>query len=158
MHLLEGFLKKRKSPAIKTMTDIDGLVAYARRFVGIPYIFGGNNPIRGFDCSGLVCELMKRQGILKWNEDLSSQMLFDRVKIEGNYDVSRAGSLAFYGKGPEKIVHVGILVDSETMIEAGGGDRSTLSVTDAEERNAFVRERPVNYRRDLFAVIMPKYK
>src|SRR5262249_33113374 len=37
-------------------------VAYARRFLGVPYVWGGSGP-GGFDCSGLVRYVYQRFGV-----------------------------------------------------------------------------------------------
>jgi cell wall-associated NlpC family hydrolase len=38
---------------------MDLLIQYAMSFIGVPYRWGGSNPITGFDCSGLVQEILK---------------------------------------------------------------------------------------------------
>src|SRR4051794_18450368 len=37
-------------------------VAYAARFLGVPYVFGGESP-KGFDCSGLVQYVYEKLGV-----------------------------------------------------------------------------------------------
>ena len=44
------------------MTNGQDIVNYARKFLGVPYIFGGTTP-NGFDCSGLVQYVYKHFGI-----------------------------------------------------------------------------------------------
>lgn len=41
-------------PAEGATIDTLGLVAYAASMQGKPYVPGGDSPVRGFDCSGLV--------------------------------------------------------------------------------------------------------
>jgi cell wall-associated NlpC family hydrolase len=40
----------------------DGIVEWARSFVGTPYVWGGTSP-RGFDCSGFVQYVYERMGV-----------------------------------------------------------------------------------------------
>jgi hypothetical protein len=43
------------------------------------------------------------------------------------------------------------------MVEAGGGGSDTITDEVAIKRNAFVRIRPIRYRKDFQQVIMPMY-
>jgi peptidoglycan DL-endopeptidase CwlO len=38
------------------------LIAHARKYLGVPYVWGGKTP-EGFDCSGLVCWVLGELGI-----------------------------------------------------------------------------------------------
>ena len=42
--------------------DGEAVVAEARKFLGLPYVWGGNSPTKGVDCSGLVQQVYKRFG------------------------------------------------------------------------------------------------
>ena len=137
-------------------------VHYAEGFISTPYHFGddetrGDDPVGGFDCSGLVCEVLRSVGKIKNTERLSAQGLFYRFYRDYNYveDSPACGVLAFYGKGVDQITHVAICKNKTTIIEAGGGARTTKSESDAARRNAFVRERPVAYRSDLVGLADP---
>lgn len=131
------------------------LESYANVLFGIPYIWGGNNPLAGFDCSGLVCELLRSVGIVK--ADQSAQSLYDILKKEGTKDEYGLGAVAFFGKSEKKITHVGLLLTDTLMIEAGGGNASVTTKDQAARANAFVRLRPLSSREDLVSVIMPDY-
>lgn len=113
--------------------------------------------MRGFDCSGFVCELMKAARMIGPHDDLSSQALFDKFQNNGAWNVRRAGSLVFYGQSPTKIEHVGMLIDSESVIQASGGDSNTKTLDDAIRDQAFVKIRHIQNRGDLVAVIRPKF-
>jgi cell wall-associated NlpC family hydrolase len=128
---------------------------YAISLVGKPYRWGGSNALIGFDCSGLVLELLAAQG--KWNhrQDASSQGIYDHFKNSSNGETKGFGTLYFYGKSIKQITHIAFGLDDKTMIEAGGGDSTTVSETAARERGAVVRLRPWNYRRDLVAFLNP---
>lgn len=127
---------------------------YALKFVGIPYIYGGNNPVSGFDCSGLVCELLRAKGVIG-REDMSAQGLYHKFKDSLNCIYPQAGCLVFYGKSKEEISHVSYCLSAGKIIEAGGGDHTTKSVADAAAKNACVRIRPIGHRSDVVAIIQP---
>ena len=137
--------------------NIDILRQYAMSFVGIPYKYGGKTPMSGFDCSGLVSEVLKAARILAPHDELNAQQIFDKISTEGSWNVLKAGSLAFYGTDNKHIDHVVFLVDTDTAIGASGGDSTTILVEDAKSRQAFVKMRNVNYRKDLIAVIRPRF-
>lgn len=135
---------------IKTLNE------YAIQFVGLPYLWGGDDPILGFDCSGFAQEIMAAAGVDPPG-DQTAQMLYNYLSENGLYNVRRGGSFAFYGKGPQKITHVAYLFDKFTIIEFGGGGSRTKSEEDAARHNAYCRLRPLERRSDLVAVMRPKY-
>lgn len=121
--------------------------------MGAPYIIGGNGP--HFDCSGLVCEVLKAFGVLGPKEDLDCDALWTRFKpLEC---APSPGAIAFFGKTQHDVTHVAIVSYERWMVEAGGGDRTTLSVSDALKRGAMVRERLIGARSDLLTFAMPPY-
>ena len=133
------------------------LQAYALTFLGINYLYGGKNPLVGFDCSGLVSEILKANQVIGNQETLGSQDLFNRFQQTGSWNVLKAGSLVFYGTDSTHIDHVAMLIDQETIIEAASGDHTTTSLQIAQQQGAFVKLRQYKYRNDLIAVIRPKY-
>lgn len=136
---------------------MQNLIDYARSFLGLPYIYGGNNPLTGMDCSGFVCEVLKSAGVIGHREDLSAQQLYDRFSLNGSVGVEQLGALAFFGKSVVDVGHVGILIDPYRMIEAGGGESTTVNLEEAKKRNAFVKIRPFKYRSDFLVTIRPRY-
>lgn len=135
---------------------MDLLRNYALQFVGIPYIWGGSNPIVGFDCSGFVQELLASVGIDPPG-DQSAQNLFDYFEKISTWNVFGCGSIAFYGGSVTKITHVAMMLDTYRIIEAGGGDSSCVSPALAAKKNAFIRVRLIKHRSDLVAVLRPRY-
>ena len=129
---------------------------YALSFVGTPYVWGGSHPALGFDCSGLVQELLRSVG-LDPPGDQTAQALFNHFEKNSTWNARQMGSLAFFGSSPAAISHVAMLLEPYRMIGAGGGGSKTLTALDASRDNAFVRVRLVSSRKDLVAVLKPNY-
>lgn len=127
---------------------------YAFKFIGVRYRFGGNSPILGLDCSGLACEVLRAFGYLG-KEDLDAQRLFDYLRSKGWQNGVGDCAFLFFGTDIDDIRHVGIQYGSKQMVEAGGGDSSTKTPEDADERMAFVRLRPMTWRKDFIAGLRP---
>ncbi len=131
------------------------MIEYAMRFIGVPYRWGGENPITGFDCSGLVQEVLRGIG-MDPPGDQTAQALYHAFEKHSVESISE-GCLLFFGKSNQHITHVAIALNSTLMIEAGGGGHLTLTEKDAAAQNAFVRIRPISHRRDLVAFVLPVY-
>lgn len=130
--------------------------AYAWSLVGSLYIWGGEGP-EGFDCSGLVQEILRSVGEDPPG-DQTAQNYYDHFRSHSRRSKPELGALAFYGKSPNRVSHVAFCISDLCCIEAGGGDSSTTSRDRAVEQNAFVRVRPIAGRKDLLAILRPKYK
>ena len=135
---------------------ISHMLDYLKCFIGVPYLWGGNNAF-GFDCSGLVQEGLMSIGMDK-KGDQTSHDLYLHFKQHGLISAKGPGALVFYGK-PEKITHIAVMLNSTQIIEAGGGDDTTKHAIDAKNREAaMVRIRPIHYRKDIVDIIMPDYR
>lgn len=127
------------------------------------YHFGGDDPIEGFDCSGLVQEFLMAAGVLAPQPKVSAQMLFDRFLPLGFYPTGvlanpdHYGALAFYGSGKRDVSHVGFCISASHMVEAGSGTSDTVSDQVAIRRNAFIKARPIKHRTDFIGLLRPGY-
>jgi len=129
-------------------------IKYAWSMIGKPYIWGGDDPMKGFDCSGFIIEILKSVGILPEKGDWTAQALYNL--FNGNYKtVVTGGSLAFYGKSEKKITHIMFCIDYQHCIGSTGGGSKTKTIQDAIDQNAFIKMRPINYRNDLIGFINP---
>jgi len=130
----------------------DFIVDYAKSFLGTPYKWGGSSPLEGFDCSGFVGEVLKAAGVIGYRDDFSAQGLFNFLRKKG-IESKEKGAIAFFGKDIASVIHVAIHIDEERIIEAGGGSSEVTSLEKAIERNAFVKIRPLLYRKDYLTSI-----
>lgn len=141
------------------MDNQEILKAYAMSFLGLPYEWGGDDPINGFDCSGMVLELLKSQGL--WGKtDASSQSLFLYFVNQGPSalaSIASFGTILFYGKDVKNITHTAFALSPTLMLEAGSGDSTVTSKEVAADKNAFIRVRPILARGDLVGMFNPKY-
>jgi cell wall-associated NlpC family hydrolase len=135
---------------------VQTLREYAMSFNGLPYIWGGDDPVVGMDCSGLVQEILASVG-MDPPGDQTAQGLFDHFQKTALWNKYGLGALAFYGESVSKITHVAFMLDQYRIIEAGGGGSKSTSPAAASAQNAFVRIRLIKRRPDLVAVLKPSY-
>jgi len=126
------------------MTKRDAALGYLDSFLGVFYRWGGDDP-SGWDCSGLMVEVLQGVGVLPRVGDWSAEMLRKRFTPA---HVPIRGCLAFRMNATGQAVHVGMVWDvtddgAALVIEAGGGDSTTKTEADAIKANAFVKLRPV---------------
>lgn len=96
--------------------DGNAVVDIAKQWLGTPYVYGGNDPEKGIDCSGLVQQAYRRIGV-----ELP-RVTYDQVK-EGvevpDLASARPGDLIFCrGDGNRVNGHVGIYIGNGQWIEA----------------------------------------
>ena len=91
-------------------------IAYARRQIGLPYLWGGTGP-DAFDCSGLVMQAYAAAGI---SIPRTSQEQWARGP---RVSTPEPGDLVFFAGADGTVTspgHVGIVTGPHTMIEAYG--------------------------------------
>ena len=95
------------NPAYTTSVSGSDVVAYAKQFVGNPYVFGGNSLTEGCDCSYFVMACFKQYGISLPRNSYAMQKSGQAV----SYDCAQAGDIICYSghvalyMGNGQIVH-----------------------------------------------------
>jgi hypothetical protein len=91
------------------------LVETAKRFIGIPYRWGGITVDNGFDCSGLTMVCYRLNGL---NLPRVSRNQFQAGKWVPKTDL-RPGDLVFFAtKGGTRVTHVGMYIGDGNFIHA----------------------------------------
>ena len=98
-----------RTPQSRSMFGVQ-IVAYAKRFRGTRYVYGGTSPRSGFDCSGFVRFVYAHFGITLPH---SSYGDFDRGRRVSR-SALRPGDLVFF----DSVGHVGIYVGNGRFIHA----------------------------------------
>lgn len=117
------------------------LVAYATNLIGTPYVWGGNTPEQGLDCSGLLYYIQKKAG-----SDVRDMTASGYSTIGKKIDIGqqRPGDFLFFGS---PITHCAIYIGYGKMIESRGGRKNTK-----ENPGTGVVISPVTRRHDLVCV------
>jgi len=124
----------------------------ALHFVGLPYRWGGDDAIAGFDCSGLIIEILKSVGKLPREGDWTAETLFLRFK-DKKVSVAKEGCLVFWANTKGKVNHVEYVWKRGLTIGASGGGSKTKTKQDAIKHNAYVKIRPL--RKGYYAIVNP---
>jgi hypothetical protein len=105
----------------KTFSFRDKLVTTAEGFLDYPYIWGGESPDEGFDCSGLALAVYRLNGL---NLPRTSREQY-RVGNPVPRNLLKKGDLVFFDtvKG-FRISHVGIYAGNGRFIHAPGRNKS----------------------------------
>lgn len=117
------------------------LVAYATNLIGTPYVWGGNTPAQGLDCSGLLYYIQKKAG--SDVRDMTASGYSELGKKIG-IGQKKPGDFLFFGR---PVTHCAIYVGNGYMIESRGGRKNT-----AENPGMGVVKSPVSRRSDLSCI------
>ncbi len=94
------------------------MIDYAMRYLGTPYVWGGNSLSRGVDCSGFVQQVFKAYGysLPRVSRDMA------RTYSAVSRSEAKAGDLVFYHNLKTGVVdHVAIYIGNGKIIHANNG-------------------------------------
>jgi len=107
-------IKGKTKPFVKGSAD--EIVRSATGFLNAPYLWGGRTYL-GVDCSGLTQMAYRLNGI-NIPRDASAQA--DVGESVSFLSEAQPGDLAFFDDDQGKIIHVGMIIDTHTIIHASG--------------------------------------
>jgi len=118
-------------------TAVGKLIAYAKEYVGVHYVYGGKSP-SGFDCSGFVGYVYKNFDI-KLNSSAAS-MYSNGTRVSKS--TLSAGDILFFDASSRgksgSIDHVGIYLGNNTFIHASTSNRKVIIQSLSEYRGTYI--------------------
>lgn len=131
LQLTEGTISKpTPAPEIKPSFNADALIAEGKKYIGVPYVWGGNTP-SGFDCSGFLKYVFNTQGI---TIPRTVAAIWDAATP---VPTPQKGDLVFfttYQAGPS---HAGIYLGDNKFLHAG----TSTGVTITDMNNSYWKPR-----------------
>jgi cell wall-associated NlpC family hydrolase len=106
------------------------IVVQAMALLGVPYRWGGNDPARGLDCSGLVRHVFKRVGIDELPRRSEEMRRLGAGVARADL---RAGDLVFFNTLGHPFSHVAIYVGGGQFVHAPGR-HGRVRVDDLDDR------------------------
>lgn len=95
-----------------SLTDNTSLIEFAKKYIGVPYVYGGTTP-SGFDCSGFVQYVFSNFGV-KLSRTTYTQV---NEGVAVSKENLKTGDLVFFGTA-SNVSHVGIYISDGNFIHA----------------------------------------
>ena len=102
-----------EAKSLSETRDFEFLKHIAFKYLNSPYLWGGKSPF-GIDCSGFTQQVFR---ICGYSLKRDAYQQFEQGSDVVN---PQAGDLAFFKNSKDKISHVGIVLEDETIIHASG--------------------------------------
>lgn len=128
--ILQLTAKSITNPDVKPSQNMDALITEAKKYIGVPYVWGGTTP-SGFDCSGYLNYVYNSQGITMPRTVESIWSSATPVSTP------QIGDLVFFTTYAPGASHAGIYVGDNKFIHAG----SSTGVTITDMNNSYWKPR-----------------
>ena len=128
------------SPEALKGTSAAAIIATAKQYIGVPYVWGGSTP-SGFDCSGCVKYVFAKHGI---SLPRTSKEQYTVGKWVSQSSL-QPGDLVFYNTSGSGVSHLGIYIGNGQFIHAS----SSRGVMISEMSNSYWSARYYGARRIL---------
>jgi len=136
------------------MKPIEVAKETAFSYIGVPYKWGGDDPMAGFDCSGFCIEILQSAGELPIKGDWTAAGLYEYFKDKEVATPSEGCLVLFCGINTIPY-HVEFCLDDCFSIGASAGDHTTVTVQDAITQNAYVKIRPIRRGNAILKFVNP---
>jgi len=100
-------------------------IELAKRFLGIPYLWGGSSSF-GFDCSGFTQMLVRARGIIMPRDADKQAAWTGVIKVERK-DLE-PGDLLFFGSSLKEITHTGMFIGNGQFIHDSTNEHPVVQI------------------------------
>jgi len=126
----EGQTAPASAPMVERTFNVDILITEAKKYLGVPYLWGGTTPA-GFDCSGFLNYVYNKQGVSL------PRTVENMWSTATPVSTPQKGDLVFfttYKTGPS---HAGVYMGDNKFIHAG----SSTGITITDMNSSYWKER-----------------
>lgn len=106
-------------------------IELAKRFLGIPYLWGGGSSF-GFDCSGFTQMLVRARGVIM-PRDADKQAAWTGVIAVERKDL-QPGDLLFFGSSARDITHTGMYIGDGQFIHDTTTDHPVVQISRLDDQ------------------------
>jgi hypothetical protein len=110
--------------------SIDETIALAKRFLGLPYTWGGTSSF-GFDCSGFTQMLMRHRGYVM-PRDAKDQAVWPGLTAVDRGDL-QPGDLLYFGSSEQRVTHTGMYIGNRQFINATTHERPVVRIDNVDD-------------------------
>jgi gamma-D-glutamyl-L-lysine dipeptidyl-peptidase len=110
--------------------DISAMLALSRKFLGLPYTWGGTSSF-GYDCSGFAQMLERRRGVMM-PRDAQPQAQWSGVKAVTRQELE-PGDLLYFGSSEKRITHTGVYLGGGQFINATTYESPMVRIDNLDE-------------------------
>ncbi len=126
-----GWIQSGDVTAHPKLLTIPESIELAKRFMGIPYLWGGRSSF-GYDCSGFTQMLVRSRGI-NMPRDADVQASWSGVVQVDRKDL-QPGDLLFFGSSPQKITHTGMYIGNGEFIHDTTNTRPMVQISRLDDQ------------------------
>lgn len=114
------------------------VISYAKEFNGVKYVYGGDNPHTGFDCSGFIGYVYKKFGVAL---SRSAEAMYSNGTRVSKSEL-KTGDLLFFDASSRKasgaIDHAGIYLGGDIFIHASSSNGEVRTQKLSEYRGTYI--------------------
>ncbi|WP_407296608.1 C40 family peptidase [Stutzerimonas zhaodongensis] len=123
----------------------DSVVERGFTLVGTPYRYGGNSTKTGFDCSGFVSFLFRKEAGIELPRSTHEMINLDAPKIQRS-DLEPGDVLFFNNRGRGRVSHAGIYIGDDQFIHSSSSRSGGVRVDSLDDkywRSSFMQAKRV---------------